>query len=34
MDLPQQILEGIDWPSDLRGDLTEPVLDGLRWAHG
>ncbi len=29
----QQILEALDRPSDLRGDLAGPVLDGLRWAY-
>jgi uncharacterized protein (TIGR03083 family) len=29
----QQILQALDRPSDLRGDLAEPVLDGLRWAY-
>jgi uncharacterized protein (TIGR03083 family) len=29
----QQILQALDRPSDLRRDLAEPVLDGLRWAY-
>jgi uncharacterized protein (TIGR03083 family) len=29
----QQILQVLDRPSDLRRDLAEPVLDGLRWAY-
>jgi uncharacterized protein (TIGR03083 family) len=29
----QQILQAVDRPSDLRPDLAEPVLDGLRWAY-
>lgn len=29
----QQILQSLDRPVDLRPDLTEPVLDGLRWAY-
>jgi hypothetical protein len=27
----QQLLQGLGRPSDLRTDLAEPVLDGLRW---
>jgi hypothetical protein len=26
------MLEALGHPSDLRQDLVEPVLDGLRWA--
>jgi uncharacterized protein (TIGR03083 family) len=29
----QQILQALDRASDLRSDLAEPVLDGLRWAY-
>lgn len=29
----QQILESLGVPEDLRPDLAEPVLDGLRWAY-
>jgi uncharacterized protein (TIGR03083 family) len=29
----QQILQSIDRQADLRADLAEPVLDGLRWAY-
>jgi uncharacterized protein (TIGR03083 family) len=29
----QQILQALSRPSDLRADLAEPVLDGLRWAY-
>lgn len=29
----QQILQALGRPSDLRGDLVGPVLDGLRWAY-
>jgi uncharacterized protein (TIGR03083 family) len=29
----QQILQATGHPSDLRGDLAGPVLDGLRWAY-
>jgi uncharacterized protein (TIGR03083 family) len=29
----QQILQALDRASDLRPDLAEPVLDGLRWAY-
>jgi hypothetical protein len=29
----QQILESLGRPADLRPDITEPVLDGLRWAY-
>jgi uncharacterized protein (TIGR03083 family) len=29
----QQILHAVGSPSDLRQDLAEPVLDGLRWAY-
>jgi uncharacterized protein (TIGR03083 family) len=29
----QQILQALGRPSDLRADLAEPVLDGLRWAY-
>jgi uncharacterized protein (TIGR03083 family) len=29
----QQILQAVGSPSDLRQDLAEPVLDGLRWAY-
>jgi uncharacterized protein (TIGR03083 family) len=29
----QQILQALGRPSDLRGDLAGPVLDGLRWAY-
>jgi uncharacterized protein (TIGR03083 family) len=29
----QQLLQGLGRPSDLRADLAEPVLDGLRWAY-
>jgi uncharacterized protein (TIGR03083 family) len=29
----QQILESIKRPADLRPDLAEPVLDGMRWAY-
>jgi uncharacterized protein (TIGR03083 family) len=28
----QQMLEALGHPSDLRQDLAEPVIDGLRWA--
>jgi uncharacterized protein (TIGR03083 family) len=29
----QQLLQALGRPSDLRSDLTQPVLDGLRWAY-
>jgi hypothetical protein len=29
----QQILQSLDHPSDLRSDLAEPVMEGLRWAY-
>ena len=29
----QQILQSLGRPSDLRSDLAEPVMDGLRWAY-
>jgi uncharacterized protein (TIGR03083 family) len=29
----QQLLQGLGHPSDLRADLAEAVLDGLRWAY-
>jgi uncharacterized protein (TIGR03083 family) len=29
----QQLLQSLGHPEDLRADLTEPVLDGLRWAY-
>jgi uncharacterized protein (TIGR03083 family) len=29
----QQILQALDRASDVRPDLAEPVLDGLRWAY-
>jgi uncharacterized protein (TIGR03083 family) len=29
----QQLLQGLGRPSDLRADLADPVLDGLRWAY-
>jgi len=29
----QQLLQGLGRPSDVRPDLAEPVLDGLRWAY-
>jgi uncharacterized protein (TIGR03083 family) len=29
----QQLLQAVGRPSDLRADLAEPVLDGLRWAY-
>jgi uncharacterized protein (TIGR03083 family) len=29
----QQILQSLELPVDLRADLAEPVLDGLRWAY-
>jgi uncharacterized protein (TIGR03083 family) len=29
----QQILQSLWHPSDLRPDLAEPVMDGLRWAY-
>ena len=29
----QQLLQALDRPADLRPDLAEPVLDGLRWAY-
>ena len=29
----QQILQSLGRPSDLRPDLAEPVMDGLRWAY-
>ena len=29
----QQLLQGLGHSSDLRADLAEPVLDGLRWAY-
>jgi uncharacterized protein (TIGR03083 family) len=29
----QQLLQALGRPSDLRADLAEPVLDGLRWAY-
>jgi hypothetical protein len=28
----QQLLDAVGRPSDLRQDLADPVLDGLRWA--
>jgi uncharacterized protein (TIGR03083 family) len=29
----QQLLQSLDRSADLRADLAEPVLDGLRWAY-
>ncbi len=29
----QQILQSLGRPSDLRSDLADPVMDGLRWAY-
>ncbi len=29
----QQLLQALERPADLRPDLAEPVLDGLRWAY-
>ena len=29
----QQLIQALGRPSDLRPDLAEPVLDGLRWAY-
>jgi uncharacterized protein (TIGR03083 family) len=29
----QQLLQALGRPSDLRPDLTEPILGGLRWAY-
>ena len=29
----QQMLQAVGAPADLREDLIEPVLDGLRWAY-
>jgi uncharacterized protein (TIGR03083 family) len=29
----QQLLQALGEPSDLRGDLLDPVLDTLRWAY-
>jgi uncharacterized protein (TIGR03083 family) len=29
----QQLLQSFDRSADLRADLAEPVLDGLRWAY-
>jgi hypothetical protein len=29
----QQLIQSLGLPEDLRADLTEPVLDGLRWAY-